>query len=335
MSLQNPGDNFLETHRTLARPPTVFNVNLTAASERGENCSAHCLRPPPLIAAPTRTDYIIGVVGGSWERTRPPPARYTLRPRKGNRYAAEFPRRGVAADTRVHMLVEVLDPAEPPCMAPVRGPCCWCLRPAWPSDRSSRFAPGFSSPGPARGSAPRPSRTGLHAWLGGNSHTGGGGPPARADPVRSGPTTAFSGCWCRSQATARHGSAAPGCRRSWVPLLTKRRTGSICWSRWSASSSLARRAIGARRQNSRVGRCRHPRRSLAAGLGMAVRNASQLLDDFCAAGIAVEVTHRSKRRPFGLTDLATLRDVVRPPTGRSRGADAAELGFMSAWARDG
>jgi hypothetical protein len=68
---------------------------------------------------------------------------------------------------------------------------------------------------------------------------------------------------------------------------------------------------------------------------MAVRNASQLLDDFCAAGIAVEVTHRSKRRPFGLTDLATLRDVVRPPTGRSRGADAAELGFMSAWARDG
>ena len=57
---------------------------------------------------------------------------------------------------------------------------------------------------------------------------------------------------------------------------------------------------------------------------MAVRNASQLLGDFCAAGVAVEVTHRSKRRPFGLTDLATLRDVVRPPyrpepgCGRSR-----------------
>jgi hypothetical protein len=53
--------------------------------------------------------------------------------------------------------------------------------------------------------------------------------------------------------------------------------------------------------------------SLAAGLGMAVKNATLLLDDFCAAGIAIEVTHRSKRRLFGLTGLAPLRDVVRPP----------------------
>ena len=53
--------------------------------------------------------------------------------------------------------------------------------------------------------------------------------------------------------------------------------------------------------------------SLAAGLGMAVKNAAALLDAFCAAGIAVEVTHRSKRRLFGLTGLAPLRDAVRPP----------------------
>ena len=63
--------------------------------------------------------------------------------------------------------------------------------------------------------------------------------------------------------------------------------------------------------------------SLAAGLGMAVKNAAQLLDDFCAAGIAVEVTHRSKRRLFGLAGLAPLRDAVRPPyrpePGRGRG----------------
>jgi hypothetical protein len=63
--------------------------------------------------------------------------------------------------------------------------------------------------------------------------------------------------------------------------------------------------------------------SLAAGLGMAVKNATLLLDDFCAAGIAIEVTHRSKRRLFGLTGLAPLRDVVRPPyrpePGRGRG----------------
>ena len=56
---------------------------------------------------------------------------------------------------------------------------------------------------------------------------------------------------------------------------------------------------------------------------MAVKNATLLLDDFCAAGIAIEVTHRSKRRLFGLTGLAPLRDVVRPPyrpePGRGRG----------------
>ena len=63
--------------------------------------------------------------------------------------------------------------------------------------------------------------------------------------------------------------------------------------------------------------------SLAAGLDMAVKNAAALLDAFCAAGIAVEVTHRAKRRLFGLTGLAPLRDAVRPPyrpePGRGRG----------------
>jgi hypothetical protein len=53
--------------------------------------------------------------------------------------------------------------------------------------------------------------------------------------------------------------------------------------------------------------------SLAAGLGMAVKNAAALLDEFRAAGIVVEVTHRSKRRLFGLAGLEPLRDSVRPP----------------------
>ena len=63
--------------------------------------------------------------------------------------------------------------------------------------------------------------------------------------------------------------------------------------------------------------------TLAAGLGMAVKNAGVLLEAFCAAGIAVEVTHRSKRRLFGLVGLAPLRDGVAPPRrpmpGRGRG----------------
>lgn len=62
---------------------------------------------------------------------------------------------------------------------------------------------------------------------------------------------------------------------------------------------------------------------LAAGLGMAIKNAASLLDGFCAEGITIEVTHRSKRRLFGLAALAPLRHEVAPPRrpepGRGRG----------------
>ena len=48
---------------------------------------------------------------------------------------------------------------------------------------------------------------------------------------------------------------------------------------------------------------------------------------FCGDGIAVEVTHRSKRRLFGLAGLAPLRDEVAPPRrpepGRGRGRPPA------------
>ena len=93
----------------------------------------------------------------------------------------------------------------------------------------------------------------------------------------------------------------------------------------------ARRAVSGRRRNSRAAAAVDllaaaplvSATSLAAGLGMAVKNATLLLDDFCAAGLAIEVTHRAKRRLFGLTGLAPLRDVVRPPDrpepGRGRG----------------
>src|ERR1017187_982034 len=63
--------------------------------------------------------------------------------------------------------------------------------------------------------------------------------------------------------------------------------------------------------------------SLATGLGMAVKNALELLTGFCADGITIEVTHRSKRRLFGLAGLAPLRDEISPPRrpepGRGRG----------------
>ena len=63
--------------------------------------------------------------------------------------------------------------------------------------------------------------------------------------------------------------------------------------------------------------------SLAAGLGVTVKSAIRLLDGLVAAGVAVEVTHRSKRRLFGLKGMAPLGAAVRPPyrpePGRGRG----------------
>ena len=63
--------------------------------------------------------------------------------------------------------------------------------------------------------------------------------------------------------------------------------------------------------------------SLASSLGIAVKNAAALLDGFVARGIAIEVTHRAKRRLYGLKHLAPLRQEAAPPRrpmpGRSRG----------------
>ena len=53
--------------------------------------------------------------------------------------------------------------------------------------------------------------------------------------------------------------------------------------------------------------------TLARAIGMSIKCATEVLDRFVAAEVAVEVTHRSARRLFGLAGLAPLRDVVRPP----------------------
>jgi hypothetical protein len=53
--------------------------------------------------------------------------------------------------------------------------------------------------------------------------------------------------------------------------------------------------------------------SLAKGLGMAANNAGLLLGRFVTEGTVIEVTHRSRRRLFGLAGLAPLREEVAPP----------------------
>jgi hypothetical protein len=69
--------------------------------------------------------------------------------------------------------------------------------------------------------------------------------------------------------------------------------------------------------------------SLARILGIAIKNAIRLLDELCDAEVAIEVTHRSKRRLFGLAGLAPLRAAARPPyrpdPDRGRGRPRQEI----------
>lgn len=115
-------------------------------------------------------------------------------------------------------------------------------------------------------------------------------------------------------------------QQSWLPLFLRaveREAGEnldllvTMERRWFA----ARRAITGRRKNSHAAAAVDvlaaapviSAASLARILGIAVKNALRLLEELCAAEIAIEVTHRSKRRLFGLAGLAPLRDAVRPP----------------------
>jgi hypothetical protein len=69
--------------------------------------------------------------------------------------------------------------------------------------------------------------------------------------------------------------------------------------------------------------------TLARAIGMSVKCATELLDRFVGAEIAVEVTHRSARRLFGLAGMAPVRDVTtaprRPVPGRGRGRPRLEM----------
>lgn len=71
--------------------------------------------------------------------------------------------------------------------------------------------------------------------------------------------------------------------------------------------------------------------SLAHGLGIAVKNAAALLDSFVAGGIAIEVTHRSKRRLFGLKHLAPLREEALPPRRARRAGGSTRCGEAARW----
>jgi hypothetical protein len=53
--------------------------------------------------------------------------------------------------------------------------------------------------------------------------------------------------------------------------------------------------------------------TLAKAIGMSIRSATDLLDEFVRDELVVEVTHRAKRRLFALRGLTPLRDEIAPP----------------------
>jgi hypothetical protein len=68
--------------------------------------------------------------------------------------------------------------------------------------------------------------------------------------------------------------------------------------------------------------------TLARTTGLPIKSATVMLAGLVADEVAVEVTHRSARRLFGLADMAPIRDVTIPPRrpepGRGRGRPPSE-----------
>jgi hypothetical protein len=224
----------------------------------------------------------------------------------------------------------------------------WLVAPDFDQEGAVRRAEQVLAQAAAAGATPLlAAATGLHAWLGGDGHGGGDGssdgdggggarPPIRAALVRFWVTQRLLRVPVPLTGDRALRPDTPWQSDTWMPaflmaLADEAADGLALLVAMERAWRAARRAVAGRRRHSRAAAAVDllaaapllSATSLAAGLGMAVKNAAQLLDDFCAAGIAIEVTHRSKRRLFGLTGLAPLRDVVRPPyrpdPGRGRG----------------
>ena len=220
----------------------------------------------------------------------------------------------------------------------------WLVAPDFDQEGAVQRAEQVLAAAAASGATPLlAAATGLHAWLGGDGQRwrrtaarGGARPPIRAALVRFWVTQRLLRVPVPLTGDRALRPDTPWQRDTWMPaflsaLADEAADGLDLLVALERAWRAARRAVAGRRRHSRAAAAVDllaaaplvSATSLAAGLGMAVKNATLLLDDFCAAGIAIEVTHRSKRRLFGLTGLAPLRDVVRPPyrpePGRGRG----------------
>ncbi|MFZ3236222.1 MAG: hypothetical protein WA184_12750, partial [Stellaceae bacterium] len=162
-----------------------------------------------------------------------------------------------------------------------------------------------------------------HAWL----DRGGARPPLRA---------ALVGYWLRRELTALPcplltGAGAlaaeiPWAREIWVghfleSLAGEAADGLALLRHIERPWLAARAAVAGRRRDSRASQAVDilaaaplvSATSLGQALGMATNNATRLLDGFVVLGVATEVTHRTKRRLYGLKDLSPLREVAARP----------------------
>jgi hypothetical protein len=164
---------------------------------------------------------------------------------------------------------------------------------------------------------------GVHAWL----DRGGERPPLRAALAaywRQCGVTPLP-CPLLTGARALH-AEVPWAREAWLghflgALAEEAEDGLELLLSLERHWLAARRAVAGRRRDSRAGQAIDilaaaplvSATSLGAALGMATKNAGHLLEGFVVLGIASEVTHRSKRRLYGLKHLSPLRETAAPP----------------------
>src|SRR5271170_4218419 len=164
---------------------------------------------------------------------------------------------------------------------------------------------------------------GVHAWL----DQGGERPPIRA---------ALALYWQRRGVTALPcplltgasalGAEIPWAREAWIghfleALAAEAADGLALLGMLERHWFAARAAVACRRRDSRAAAAIDilaaaplvSAATLGQALGMATNNATRLLDGFVVLGVASEVTHRSKRRLYGLKHLAPLREAAAPP----------------------
>jgi hypothetical protein len=178
---------------------------------------------------------------------------------------------------------------------------------------------------------------GVHAWLG----RGGERPPLRAALAVYWPRRGVTALPCPLLTGARALHAeVPWEREVWIEhfldaLAEEAEDGLALLAMLERHWFAARRAVAGRRRDSRAAAAIDilaaaplvSATSLGQALGMATKNATRLLEGFVVLGIASEVTHRSKRRLYGLKHLAPLREAAAPPRrplpGRCRGRPSA------------